>query len=95
MSCKLHHWAFTPNVYGGKSAVRPGRESGLGERTRRLPWLCRLLLETEPGFNYDTGVYQHHHGLRSFRRQQPTSTATSKPVAVYCRDIDRAAVEGF
>ena len=78
--------------------MHPWRESGLRERTRRLPWLCRLLLETrEPGFNYDTGVYQHHHGLRSFRRQQPTSPATSKPVAVYryYRNIDRAAVDGF
>ena len=47
LSCKLHHWAFTPNVYGGRSVVYPGRESALWDRTRRLPWLRRLLLETE------------------------------------------------
>ena len=49
----------------------------------------------EPARNYDAGVYQHHHGVRSFRRQQPTSTATTKPAAVYFRDIGRAAVAGF
>ena len=75
--------------------MRPGRESGLGDKTIRLPWLCRLLLETESLVLTDVGVYQHHHGVRSFRRQQPTSTATSKPAAVYFRDIDRAAVAGF
>ena len=95
MSCKLHHWAFTPNVYGGRSAVRPGRESAVGDRTIRLPWLRRLLLETESRVLTDTGVYQHHHRIRSFRRQQPTSTATSKPVSIYFRDTDRAAVAGF
>ena len=95
MSCKLHHWAFTPNVYGERSAVRPGRESAVGDRTIRLPWLRRLLLETESRVLTDTGVYQHHHRIRSFRRQQPTSTATSKPVSIYFRDIDRAAVADF
>ena len=49
----------------------------------------------DPGRNYDAGVYQHHHGIRSVRGQRPTSTVTSKPVAVYYRDIDRAAVAGF
>ena len=49
----------------------------------------------EPGHDYYAGVYQHRHGIRSFRRQQSTSTATSKPVAVYYRDIDRAAVASF
>ena len=54
-----------------------------------------IAVNREPGRNYDAGVYHHHHGIRSVRRQQPTSTATSNPVAVYYRDIDLAAVAGF
>ena len=75
--------------------MRPGRESALGDRTRRLPWLRRLLLETESSGVSPTRVYLHHHGIRSFSRQRPTSTATLKPAAVYYTDIDPAAVSGF
>ena len=82
--------------YGGRSAVRPGRESALGDRERHLPRLCRLLQETESrGVGYGAGVYQHHYRIRSFRRQQPISTAMSKPKAVHLRDIGRPAVAGF
>ena len=54
--------------YGGGSAVRPVRESALGDRTRQLPRHCRLLQETgSRGVSCGAGVYQHHYGIRSLQ----------------------------